>query len=449
MTATLSTVAAHAASPPSFSTAPTPIVHPVKILLVNPNRYRHPPVIPIGLEYLLAAVKRAGHEAMVLDLCFAGNPAAALTDTLEAYRPGITGITVRQIDTCLYRDNRFFLSDIRDLVTVCRATGTPVVLGGAGFSIMPEEVMAYTGAGYGIRGPGEWALVELLEGLGGGASMPAILDGYSSAPRTAFEPGRETFGDYEPYLVEQGIAGFRTQLGCRGSCFFCTESAKPLLFHAPDSVGREVAALVRDGCDRFHLCDSEFNQELPHCIAVCDAIHRHTGGVDWSLYMKPAPVSAALFDALARSGATMITVSIDTLTHGPDTYGRLRTFFATADERGIRTMVDLSVGYPHESRERTSALLDLLASRPAGTVGVNSFYRIYPGTRLCDQIAGDPSLAPCVLGRPAGTDLIHPLFFRWFTEEEVDEMTAGRNAFRIEGRDKATNYQRAERLPPG
>ena len=44
----------------------------MKILLINPNKYLNPPVMPLGLEYLAGAVIEAGHDVDLLDLCFTG-----------------------------------------------------------------------------------------------------------------------------------------------------------------------------------------------------------------------------------------------------------------------------------------------------------------------------------------------------------------------------------------
>ena len=48
----------------------------MRILLVNPNRYRTPPTPPLALEYLQAAISRTRHESALLDLCFSATVVA-------------------------------------------------------------------------------------------------------------------------------------------------------------------------------------------------------------------------------------------------------------------------------------------------------------------------------------------------------------------------------------
>ena len=106
----------------------------MKILLVNPNTFRNPPVPPLGLEYLEAALKAAGHETRLLDLTFEEKPESTLQRSLEDFAPAAAGVTVRNVDTVIYRGNEFFLDGIRPLIDILRESGVKTVLGGAGFS---------------------------------------------------------------------------------------------------------------------------------------------------------------------------------------------------------------------------------------------------------------------------------------------------------------------------
>jgi tryptophan 2-C-methyltransferase len=416
----------------------------MKILFINPNRYHDPPVMPIGLEYLAGAVTKAGHDVDVLDLCFSDNPSEELVEALQSLRPDIAGITVRQVDTALYRGNRFFLPEIRDYVRLCKKFGTPVVLGGSGFSIMPGKILTYTGAQYGIYGPGEQALVELLDELRQGASGDKnfIRNGYVALKSRQSTISRADIIDPSRYLQHEGIFGFRTQYGCNEACFFCVEAKTPVSFCDPLTVAREIEKLVDRGARKFHLCDPEFNVSERHCVDVCSAIVDITGPIVWTLYMKPEPVSVRLFHWLAVSGATMITLSIDTLRYRPKSYSRLEPFFFLARDNGIKVMVDLSVGYPDEPLSETSRMLDFLDSLPVTSVGVNSYFRVYPGTLLYKKIFENPHLQDHLLPGFPGDDFFAPVFFYQISEQELTPLLSGRQKFRLEGFDMATNYQR-------
>ncbi len=402
--------------------------------------------MPLGLEYLAGAVKEAGHYVDVLDLCFSDNPTEELVKALQGLRPDIAGITVRQVDTALYQGNRFFLPEIRDYVRLCKNFRTPVVLGGSGFSIMPEKILTYTGAQYGIYGPGEQALVTLMDGLQKGTvnDRIPICNGYIALKADHPATPRADIVDPSSYLEHEGIFGFRTQYGCNEACFFCVEAKTPVFHCDPQSVAREIEQLLSRGARQFHLCDPEFNISESHCIDVCRAILDITGPIQWTLYMKPEPASARLFHWLAVSGATMITLSIDTLRYSQDRFTRLEPFFYLARDNGIKVMVDLSVGYPDEPLSVTARMLDLLDSLPLFSVGVNSYFRVYPGTLLYKQILAQPYLQDRLLPGFPSDDFLAPAFFCQISEQELKPLLNGRQKFRLEGFDMATNYQRVK-----
>ena len=56
---------------------------PLKILLVNPNRMKSPPVIPIGLEYIKTALEKNDYEVEILDLCFFPSPEKELRKRIK------------------------------------------------------------------------------------------------------------------------------------------------------------------------------------------------------------------------------------------------------------------------------------------------------------------------------------------------------------------------------
>lgn len=411
----------------------------MNILLINPNRYRHPPVIPVGIEYLLGALECSVHRGSALDLCFSDDPEDDLRSALDSLRPDITGISIRQVDTALYPDNQFFLPQIKRYVEVCHEKRLRVVLGGSGFSIMPREILRYTGADFGVRGPGEYALIDLLDQLSGAAAGVAAL---RESRDRRLSHGRKLVFDYERYFADDGIAGFRTQAGCTQTCFFCVESGRPMVFRRPESVVDELKAVKDKGYNRFHLCDSEFNQHLPHCLDICTAIAKGPGTIDWTLYLKPEPFSREFFDCLAASGATTITVSMDTSPHKAHDFERYAALLRHASDRAIKVMVDLSVGYPGERRETTQRMLDFLDKQPIVSAGVNAFYRVYPGTPLFRMIRADPSLHSGLINFSPGSDCVEPVFYHRFEIDELREMIGGREKLRLEGFDMATNYQR-------
>ena len=113
----------------------------MKVALVNTNRIR-PPIGPIGLEYVAEAINEAGHRVEVLDLCWADDPGAAIRAFFEPGGFGLVGLTLRNTDDCAYTSRQSFLREFNGYVDAVRAfTDAPIVIGGVGFSVMPETIL--------------------------------------------------------------------------------------------------------------------------------------------------------------------------------------------------------------------------------------------------------------------------------------------------------------------
>ncbi|MFW6126078.1 MAG: cobalamin-dependent protein, partial [Chloroflexota bacterium] len=113
------------------------------VLLVNSNLMQ-PPVAPLALDYLGHALQRKGFEVDVLDLCFAGDYAAAIKEYLGGNDVLAVAVTFRNIDDSSFATMRSFLPQLKDIVhCITSRTSAPIILGGSGFSVMPEAVLDY------------------------------------------------------------------------------------------------------------------------------------------------------------------------------------------------------------------------------------------------------------------------------------------------------------------
>ncbi|MBD3167726.1 hypothetical protein GF324_14085 [bacterium] len=412
------------------------------ILLINPNRYQSPPVPPIGLEYLAGALDSTGHQYQVCDLCFAENPADVLTRAIDSVRPDIAGITIRNIDTVIYQNNLFFLDDIAKTVRQVHDREVPVVLGGAGYSFMPEEILAYTGADYGIAGPGEGALPVLLDRLADGAVPErTVLDGFDMPFDRSLTPGRGELFDYERYLGSRGLAGFETQKGCAERCAYCLECRRDrVVFREPDAVVDEIETMVGRGISRFHLCDTEFNQDLGHCKRFLHALIDRELDMQWALYLKSRPYDGELFELLAASRAELVTLSLPT---GTDWLSAASEQVQLARANGLKLVVDLLVGLPGQTIDEVRRIIDTLREAGPETVGVNSTIRLYKGLPVTDMIMADPAQQRYLLGETEGNDdCVRPVFYQWLTVDMLRDIIGDDPLFKIEGFERTSNYER-------
>lgn len=410
----------------------------MRVLLVNPNRLR-PPVAPIAIEYLASALSRSSHQVAVADLGLVDDPAAELDSALSRFDAQLVGVTVRNSDDCFMASGTSFLPAIAALVARIReGTAAPIVLGGAGFSAVPGGFVARAGADYGIRGDGEGALPRLataIEERADPSGIPGlVVPGRPSArPRPAQAPGFDSSGplrwewiDVAAYFQQGGQAGVETKRGCSQACVYCADPLSKGTRVRPrpiETVAAEVARLVAAGIDHLHLCDAEINAPPEHLLALCQELVRHGLGerVRWYGYATPLGFSAELARWARRAGCAGIDFGSDS---GDDrvlaSLGRSHSSADVASatracrEEGIAVMHDLLLGGPGETHGSIARTIELMKRLQPTCVGVSFGIRLYPGTRLAQEVARQGPLAgvPGVRGAvEANDDLALPVFF--------------------------------------
>ena len=135
----------------------------MNVALVNTNRMK-PPIAPIGLEYCAQALNIAGFSPEILDLCFEEDSKYAIRRFFSNKDFDIVGLTFRNTDDCAFAGRQSFFNEIADIISrVKECTDACIIVGGVGFSVMPELLMKELGADIGIWNDGEFTLPELLK----------------------------------------------------------------------------------------------------------------------------------------------------------------------------------------------------------------------------------------------------------------------------------------------
>ncbi len=408
------------------------------VVLVNPNLMR-PPIGPIGLDYVADGLMQAGYEPVMCDLTFAEDWRQTLNDALADTSPLAVGVSVRNLDDCYFASQDFILDSTMDIIRHIQGqTEAPVVLGGIGFSVAPGQTLAYTGADYGIIGDGASTFPLLLEAMAGKRDLldvpgavfradgqmvvgaPAQQDTSAPLPRT------RRHIDNVRYYREGGQAGIETKRGCDRACIYCPEPTalgRRIRLRAPQDVVREFEALLEQGVDVVHLCDSEFNLPAEHAHAVCAELVRSgvAEHVKWYAYASPAPFDEELAQAMAAAGCVGIDFGVD---HTEEAMlRRLGRMYSSEDvERtacacratGLVFMFDMLFGGPGETKESISRAIDAMRALDADRVGLSCGVRIFPHTPLARLVRSQGPLKgnPHLHGNIEDNEqLLRPIFY--------------------------------------
>lgn len=357
-----------------------------RVLLVSANRERLPqPVVPLGVLYVAAAL-RPRFDVDVLDLCFEDDPHGALRRRLVEREPHVVGLALRNLHDNTYGDPSGVVDEYAALARTIRgASPATLVLGGAGFSLQPERLLAALGADHGVVGEGERAMVELVEQLARGERPPRLVsaDAVAAAP-VALGSARGAPLDRLPaplreltdsrYLAFDGTANVQTKRGCAFSCAYCDYpdlEGRKVRTRSPARVAEEVAAVAATpGVSHVFFVDSVFNVPRSHATAICDELVALGAPVPWVAYVTPLGLDADLASRMASAGCVGVEVGTDTGTSDGlrrlkkpfdlDDVRRATTALRAAGVRDCHTFVLGAEGETLDEVRRTLAFVDEL-----------------------------------------------------------------------------------------
>jgi radical SAM superfamily enzyme YgiQ (UPF0313 family) len=348
------------------------------------------------------------------------------------------GVTIRNIDDSYFATRDFCLARFKPLIDRLReTTDAPIIVGGVGYSIFPEEALAYLGADVGVWGDGEGVAVALARALSKGDSphgIPGLVwrDGHrilmnppAAVDLCALDLTDRTTVDNLRYFREGGMVGFETKRGCPGSCSYCADplaKGSRCRLRPPEQVARELALLAERGVTHFHTCDSEFNIPRSHAADVCRAMIAAGLGekIRWYAYMNPAYFDEELALLMRRAGCAGINFGADhTNAVLLKRLGRVHSADSSREcarlcrKNDIESMFDLLLGAPGETPETVREAVEFMKATAASCIGASLGVRLYPRTPLADELvvqshkdtAGFHGLAP------AKPDLLRPVYY--------------------------------------
>ena len=401
-----------------------------KTLLISANREFMPyPVFPLGVAYVETALTEAGHETRVFDVnCHEPDAATgALAGVLDDFAPDAVGVSVRNIDNLTYPISQSYLHDIRLLIETCRrrAPDAPIILGGAGYSLFPEEALAALGADVGVIGEAEARIaavvdclpkrkadgqVDNLSYVGGVVYRRGDTSCRTPAPSEAeltfpVKGPRRVGLDMAFYRREGGMANVQTKRGCPFKCSYCTYpllEGRCFLMRPPGAVVDEVEHLAAEhGVEYLYIVDSHFNFPTDHAEAVCRALIERRLAVPWSCFAHPAHMTPPLAALMREAGCSSVELGsdagsatmLDSL-RKEMTPAQILAASRACRDAGLPFAHYLLLGGSGETDATLSETFDLMDRCEPTAVIVMCGIRIYPGTPIAQQAREEGLIAP-------------------------------------------------------
>ena len=398
----------------------------MRVLLISANTETvNMAPLPLGLNCVAVAARNAGHEVQLLDLMGSGDNASIIHDAVQEFRPGVIGISARNVDNQHMAQTRFLLEPVRDIVALCRRySDATIVVGGAGFSIFPEAALRYLKADLGICGEGEMAFTTLLEALERGndlSGIPGLCLPGCTVQGPAVRAGLETLPLPDPSLwsVPADAAAeiwvpFQTRRGCPMRCSYCSTphlEGTSIRKHPVDAVVQGIAVHVAAGFKHFYFVDNTFNFPLSYAKELCTALVDAGLGISWRCILNPGFMDEELARTMAQAGCLEVSLGFESgcpaiLRNLNKDYDldQVRESSELLRKYGIRRMGFLLLGGPGETRETVRESLAFADSLKLDLLKLTLGIRIYPGTAL-EKVAREEGVIA------EGDDLLLPRFY--------------------------------------
>jgi radical SAM superfamily enzyme YgiQ (UPF0313 family) len=431
----------------------------MNILLVDTNTHRFLHPLPVGLTYVSASLKQAGHRVAFFGCTFSKNPPDELRSMIRSFRPAVVGFSVRNLDAYSRTKPESFLPPIRELVSVAKNENVVSVLGGTAFSTLPKPMLQYMGADYGIAGQGETSMVSLVESVKKGdldSSIPGLVwkDGEeirANTPSVVGYIGRKNdwdLVDLKKYKKKMFATGVVATSGCQFLCNYCDSGA--VFGRAPFS--RDVQEIVADlkylvsrGVGEFFIVDPCFNTRLPFAKQVLEAIIRENLKLTFCSEMVPAAGSFddELFRLYKKAGGILLLMGGDSLSDKmlerykkPCTFNDIYQCTNLASKHGVAFVQSLLFGGPGENEETLKESLGRISQIPYAVPTAELGIRIAPNTEVFEiakreQLVADES------------DLLLP---KYYVSKELDSEWAEKA---IRGALRKHFYRGFKMLPVG
>ncbi len=443
-----------------------------KILLLSLNTESAPYLVyPLGMAYMEGALRRRGCVTSRLDAHVM--PPDRLMEAVKVFRPDVLGISIRNIDNVDGTNPRAYTPAAVELVRRLREdSATPMVLGGSGFSLFPEELMSLTHADAGVCGAGEPLIGPVVDALIAGRPLPrrhGVVAGRGRKLGAASLEEPPSAGGYvapqrehqllQWYLDRSGVANAQTRRGCPFHCVYCTygtvEGGGTLRIPL-EAVLEDMRAVERAGARYVFLVDSVFNVNRDHCLELAEALIRSGIRLKWGAFFRPQGLISEDYRLLKRAGLRHVEFGTDTLCE--DTCRTYQKGFTPDDvlasdsaarEHGIHVCHYLLLGGAGETMDTVRRTMDTAVRLKNSLVMPFFGMRIYPGTIL-EKIAEKEGLIS------NDGSLLQPVFYfapeldqkrvmetarqkalglrNWIFPEEIGDLCANLDSLRRKGK---------------
>ena len=381
----------------------------MKVLLISPPVTYHkedlsmPSKSPLlGLTYIAAAIREAGHEVKILDCFTSSTKYFHIGSNFIRYSLSDDEILVqiKQVSPDVVGVSSMYTSSCQDAHNVARIVkefnpAILVVFGGNHATILTERVLKDENVDLVVMGEGEITIREVLErfqkntdfiGVSGivhrlngelvweEPRKPANMDDLPRPARDLIKEGLKIM-NYElrdnKYIMRKPVAHIQTSRGCPNNCYFCSFThafGRKWRARSAKNVVDEIEHLVKDcGYREIHFVDDNSSVSSNRMRSICDEILRRQLDIKIA---TPSGIAVNTLDKellkkMKEAGFYRLCFGIET--GDPESQKRIgkkvdlqhtKDIIREANKLGFWTAGTFIIGHPHENMDGIRATIN-------------------------------------------------------------------------------------------
>jgi anaerobic magnesium-protoporphyrin IX monomethyl ester cyclase len=276
---------------------------------------------PLGLAYIAAVLEKEGHELIIIDAKALKLTKEETLQQIKNFNPEMLGF---MLTTYMFHDTLSWIKYLK------KETSLPVMVGNVNMELYPKETMSYKEIDYGIVGPGQFSVPELIKRLENKKDISDIpglaykvngelkinpqkiwIEDFTKLPH----PSRHLLPNDKYYQFISKRKNFTlviTSKGCPYQCEFCAVNHIPYTERPLDDVLREIEECYY----KFKVREIDFFEPIFTCnrkrlIKLCNALIKRKLDLQWSCRARVDHVDDILLRKMYKAGCRRIYYGIE------------------------------------------------------------------------------------------------------------------------------------------
>jgi radical SAM superfamily enzyme YgiQ (UPF0313 family) len=385
----------------------------MKICLISINTQKFPsPVVPIGASIIYNTLKKE-NEVDFYDLCFLSED--YVLHKIEKTDYEVICISIRNLDNENMNHSESYLPVYKSFVNKIRKVfHKKIILGGAGFNVMPKAVLDYLEADIGFYGEGEEKICEVVRNCNNNEWLKQqtyIVTLYDVDKNYMFYKCNIKENPIQPEITcydekyhcsQKGIQpsiSIQTRRGCSYYCSYCKtpiiEGDKIRMKNISDVIS-ELHHIENCGFDEVFFVDNVFNFPRDYAETLCKEMIREKINLKWMGYFVPQNFTPDFAELLARSGCNKLQFGTDHLCdymlrklYKTYTFKDIQVANKVCQDAGMICVHSILFGAFGETNETIIECMKRLIDLQPNIAFINSGIRLYDRTPITSQIEVD------------------------------------------------------------